>query len=320
MLKIADPPEMEAPRKAYGETLLELGRENPDVVALDCDLSCSTQTAMFGKEFPDRFFNMGIAEQNMMGVASGLAAAGKIPFASTFAMFATGRGFEQIRQSICLGEQNVKVVATHAGLTVGEDGASHQCLEDIALMRLLPHMTVVVPCDATETRQAIRKVAELHGPCYVRLARAKFPRIVDPDAYEFGIGRPKVLRDGGDLTIVACGLMVAYSLFAADALKRDGIDARVVNLSTVKPLDRELIGQCAEETGRILTVEEHFVAGGMGSAVAEVVAQSRPVPMRLMGVKDRFGMSGKAGDLLQHYGLTPEFIAQEARQLLTRDA
>ena len=318
VLKMADPPVLEALRSAYGETLVALGRENPDIVVLDCDLSSSTQTALFGKAFPDRFFNMGIAEQNMMGVAAGLAASGKIPFASSFAMFATGRPWEQIRQSVALGRQNVKIVATHAGVTTGEDGASHQCLEDIALMRILPHMTVIVPADSVETRQVIRKVAEHRGPCYVRLTRSKFPNVLDPDAYRFEIGRSRVVRDGKDLTIIACGLMVAHSLRAAAQLAREGIEARVVNLSTVKPIDRELVMQCADETGRILTVEEHFVAGGMGSAVAEVVVEARPVPMRIHGVRDRFGISGTSEELLRHFALTPEHIAQEARQLLKR--
>lgn len=306
-----------ATRDAYGEALKELGAVYPDLVVLDADLSASTKTQDFAKVYPERFFDCGIAEGNMMSVAAGLAAAGKIPFASTFAIFGAGRAYEQIRNSICYPNLNVKVALTHAGLTVGEDGATHQMLEDIALMRVLPNMTVVVPADAAETRAAVRWAAAHHGPVYIRMGRAKCDDITDPEAV-FTPGKAAVLRKGYDITIMACGIMTAKALAAADILKGAGITARVINMSSIKPIDEETIIKAAAETGAIVTAEEHSVRGGLGSAVAEVVVKHAPVPMAMIGVEDRFGESGKADDLLKAYGLTAAHIAETALRLYKR--
>lgn len=304
-------------RDAYGEALKELGAVYPDLVVLDADLSASTKTQDFAKVYPERFFDCGIAEGNMMSVAAGLAAAGKIPFASTFAIFGAGRAYEQIRNSICYPNLNVKVALTHAGLTVGEDGATHQMLEDIALMRVLPNMTVIVPADAAETRAAVRWAAAHHGPVYIRMGRAKCDDITDPEAV-FTPGKAAVLRKGYDITIMACGIMTAKALTAADILKGAGITARVINMSSIKPIDEETIIKAAAETGAIVTAEEHSVRGGLGSAVAEVVVKHAPVPMAMIGVEDRFGESGKADDLLKAYGLTAAHIAETALRLYKR--
>lgn len=306
-----------ATRDAYGEALKELGAVYPDLVVLDADLSASTKTQDFAKVYPERFFDCGIAEGNMMSVAAGLAAAGKIPFASTFAIFGAGRAYEQIRNSICYPNLNVKVALTHAGLTVGEDGATHQMLEDIALMRVLPNMTVIVPADAAETRAAVRWAAAHHGPVYIRMGRAKCDDITDPEAV-FTPGKAAVLRKGYDITIMACGIMTAKALAAADILKGAGITARVINMSSIKPIDEETIIKVAAETGAIVTAEEHSVRGGLGSAVAEVVVKHAPVPMAMIGVEDRFGESGKADDLLKAYGLTAAHIAETALRLYKR--
>lgn len=306
-----------ATRDAYGEALKELGAVYPDLVVLDADLSASTKTQDFAKVYPERFFDCGIAEGNMMSVAAGLAAAGKIPFASTFAIFGAGRAYEQIRNSICYPNLNVKVALTHAGLTVGEDGATHQMLEDIALMRVLPNMTVIVPADAAETGAAVRWAAAYHGPVYVRMGRAKCDDITDPEAV-FTPGKAAVLRKGYDITIMACGIMTAKALAAADILKGAGITARVINMSSIKPIDEETIIKAAAETGAIVTAEEHSVRGGLGSAVAEVVVKHAPVPMAMIGVEDRFGESGKADDLLKAYGLTAAHIAETALRLYKR--
>lgn len=306
-----------ATRDAYGEALKELGAIYPDLVVLDADLSASTKTQDFAKVYPERFFDCGIAEGNMMSVAAGLAAAGKIPFASTFAIFGAGRAYEQIRNSICYPNLNVKVALTHAGLTVGEDGATHQMLEDIALMRVLPNMTVIVPADAAETRAAVRWAAAHHGPVYIRMGRAKCDDITDPEAV-FTPGKAAVLRKGYDITIMACGIMTAKALAAADILKGAGITARVINMSSIKPIDEETIIKAAAETGAIVTAEEHSVRGGLGSAVAEVVVKHAPVPMAMIGVEDRFGESGKADDLLKAYGLTAAHIAETALRLYKR--
>lgn len=306
-----------ATRDAYGEALKELGAVYPDLVVLDADLSASTKTQDFAKVYPERFFDCGIAEGNMMSVAAGLAAAGKIPFASTFAIFGAGRAYEQIRNSICYPNLNVKVALTHAGLTVGEDGATHQMLEDIALMRVLPNMTVIVPADAAETRAAVRWAAGHHGPVYIRMGRAKCDDITDPEAV-FTPGKAAVLRKGYDITIMACGIMTAKALAAADILKGAGITARVINMSSIKPIDEETIIKAAAETGAIVTAEEHSVRGGLGSAVAEVVVKHAPVPMAMIGVEDRFGESGKADDLLKAYGLTAAHIAETALRLYKR--
>lgn len=304
-----------ATREAYGETLKELGAKIPEIVVLDADLSASTKTAVFAKAFPDRFFDTGIAEGNMMSVAAGLAASGKIPFASTFAVFGAGRAYEQIRNSICYPNLNVKVAVTHAGLTVGEDGATHQMLEDIALMRALPNMTVVVPADAAETAQVIRWAASYQGPVYIRMGRAKVEDVISPDA-EFVPGKSTTLADGSDVTIMACGIMTQQALQAAKMLAEEGISARVINMSSIKPIDEEAIVKAAKETGAIVTCEEHTVMGGLGSAVAEVVVRQCPVPMAMVGTEDVFGQSGKASEVLQVYGLTPEHIALEAKKLV----
>lgn len=304
-----------ATREAYGETLKELGAQIPEIVVLDADLSASTKTAVFAKAFPDRFFDTGIAEGNMMSVAAGLAASGKIPFASTFAVFGAGRAYEQIRNSICYPNLNVKVAVTHAGLTVGEDGATHQMLEDIALMRALPNMTVVVPADAAETAQVIRWAASYQGPVYIRMGRAKVEDVISPDA-EFVPGKSTTLADGSDVTIMACGIMTQQALQAAKMLAEEGISARVINMSSIKPIDEEAIVKAAKETGAIVTCEEHTVMGGLGSAVAEVVVRQCPVPMAMVGTEDVFGQSGKASEVLKVYGLTPEHIALEAKKLV----
>lgn len=304
-----------ATREAYGETLKELGAQIPEIVVLDADLSASTKTAVFAKAFPDRFFDTGIAEGNMMSVAAGLAASGKIPFASTFAVFGAGRVYEQIRNSICYPNLNVKVAVTHAGLTVGEDGATHQMLEDIALMRALPNMTVVVPADAAETAQVIRWAASYQGPVYIRMGRAKVEDVISPDA-EFVPGKSTTLADGSDVTLMACGIMTQQALQAAKMLAEKGISARVINMSSIKPIDEAAIVKAAKETGAIVTCEEHTVMGGLGSAVAEVVVRHCPVPMAMVGTEDVFGQSGKASEVLKVYGLTPEHIALEAKKLV----
>ena len=304
-----------ATREAYGETLKELGAQIPEIVVLDADLSASTKTAVFAKAFPDRFFDTGIAEGNMMSVAAGLTASGKIPFASTFAVFGAGRAYEQIRNSICYPNLNVKVAVTHAGLTVGEDGATHQMLEDIALMRALPNMTVVVPADAAETAQVIRWAASYQGPVYIRMGRAKVEDVISPDA-EFVPGKSTTLADGSDVTLMACGIMTQQALQAAKMLAEKGISARVINMSSIKPIDEAAIVKAAKETGAIVTCEEHTVMGGLGSAVAEVVVRHCPVPMAMVGTEDVFGQSGKASEVLKVYGLSPEHIALEAKKLV----
>lgn len=306
-----------ATRDAYGETLKELGAIYPDLVVLDADLSASTKTQDFAKVYPERFFDCGIAEGNMMSVAAGLAAAGKIPFASTFAIFGAGRAYEQIRNSICYPKLNVKIALTHAGLTVGEDGATHQMLEDIALMRVLPNMTVIVPADAEETKAAVKWAASYQGPVYIRMGRAKCDDVTAENT-PFVPGKATVLRKGYDITIIACGIMVGKALQAADILKGAGITARVINMSSIKPIDEDVIIKAASDMGAIVTAEEHQVQGGLGSAVAEVVVKHCPVPMAMIGVEDRFGESGKADDLLKEYGLTAAHIAETALQLYKR--
>lgn len=306
-----------ATRDAYGETLKELGAIYPDLVVLDADLSASTKTQDFAKVYPERFFDCGIAEGNMMSVAAGLAAAGKISFASTFAIFGAGRAYEQIRNSICYPKLNVKIALTHAGLTVGEDGATHQMLEDIALMRVLPNMTVIVPADAQETKTAVKWAASYQGPVYIRMGRAKCDDVTAENT-PFVPGKATVLRKGYDITIIACGIMVGKALQAADILKGAGITARVINMSSIKPIDEDVIIKAASDTGAIVTAEEHQVQGGLGSAVAEVVVKHCPIPMAMIGVEDRFGESGKADDLLKAYGLTAAHIAETALQLYKR--
>lgn len=306
---------MIATRDAYGKALVKLGEINPDVVVLDADLAGSTKTINFKKVFPKRFFNMGIAEQNLIGTAAGLAQSGKVAFASTFAMFATGRAFEQIRNSVAYPRLNVKIAATHSGLTVGEDGASHQAIEDISLMRSVPDMTVIVPADGVETEQAVLAAAEYDGPVYLRLGRAKVPVIYDEN-YKFQIGKAHLLREGKDVGFVATGLMVAVALGAAEALKEEGIEAGVLNVSTIKPLDKEAILDLAKKTGALVTAEEHNILGGLGSAVAETVCTSLPVPVLRVGVEDVFGESGSPDELLRAYGLTKENLIEKARRVM----
>jgi len=304
-----------ATRDAYGAALLELGKKRADVVVLDADLSGSTKTAKFAKAFPERFFNLGISEQDLIGTAGGFSLAGKLPFASTFAVFETGRAWEQIRQTICYSKLNVKLVATHAGITVGEDGASHQALMDIALMRVLPNMTVIVPADGRETEQVIYSIADYEGPVYVRLGRMKVP-LVMPENYRFRLGKAHVFHLGKDATILATGIMVSVSLEARQILKSEGLDVGVINISTIKPLDEEAVLRAAESSRLIVTVEEHSVIGGLGSAVSELLSEKHPVPVRRMGVKDTFGRSGKPEELLEFYGLTPDNIVNTIKTSL----
>jgi len=310
--------EMVKIRDAYGEILPEIGKTDKEVVVLTADLAGSTRTKYFATEFPDRFFNVGITEANMMGIAAGLAMEGKKPFVSTFSIFATAKPWEQIRQTIAYQSAPVRIVATHAGITVGEDGASHQILEDVSLMRVLPDMKVVVPADAVQTKEVIKAISnDLTGPVYVRLARAAFPVVYNN--CDFELGKAEILKEGTDLTIFAMGLMVANSLDAADMLEKKGINAEVVNVSTVKPLDRETIVRSVKKTGKALTVEEHNVIGGLGSAVSEVISEEYPVPLRRMGVEDRFGESGSAYELIEYFGLTADHIAEKAESLLGTD-
>ena len=303
-----------ATRQAYGKVLVELGAENPNLVVMDADLSKSTMTADFGKAYPDRFFNMGIAEQNLYGVACGLALSGKTVCASTFAMFAAGRAFEIIRNSIGYTHANVKVCATHAGITVGEDGASHQTFEDIALMRTIPGMTVVNPSDGVSAMKLLRQVVAFDGPAYVRLGRAAVPVCYD-EADEIVLGKGNQLRDGKDVTIIATGIMVNEALMAAEQLAAEGIDARVIDMHTIKPLDEDIIVKAASETGAIVTAEEHSVIGGLGSAVAEVVVKKCPVKMAMVGQQDTFGESGKPDELKAKYGMTAADIVKAVKGL-----
>jgi len=306
-----------APREVYGKTLVELGRENPDIVVLDADLSPSTMTQYFKKEFPGRFFEVGIAEQNMIGIACGLAASGKIPFASTFAVFAPGRCFDQIRVSVAQARLNVKIVVTHAGVTVGEDGASHQALEDLALICSLPGFTVIVPADGIETAQVIRTVAAHNGPCYVRLCRPKLPLVYDNN-YHFEIGKAVIMRPGTDATVIAIGVMLAPALEAASQLAKEGVNCRVLNMPTIKPIDEAAIVKAARETGAIVTAEEHQEHGGLGSIVARIAARRYPVPMEFVAIKDKFGTSGKPAELLVRYGLTSKEIVAAVRDVIKR--
>lgn len=306
-----------ATREAYGNALAAVGTKNKNIVVLDADLSKSTKTNVFKEQFPDRFFNVGIAEQNLISVGAGLAAAGKIPFVSSFAMFATGRAFEQIRNAVCYPKLNVKVCATHAGITVGEDGATHQSLEDIACMRVLPNMTVVVPADEAETTSVIEWAANYQGPVYVRLGRAGVDDTT-PAGYQFVPGKSQTLVEGSDLTIIACGALVGPAVEGAKELAQAGISARVINMASIKPIDRGAIVKAAQETGAILTAEEHNVLGGLGSAVAEVVVQEAPVPMAFVGVQDSFGESGTPKELMAKYGLTAKDIVAEAKKLVAR--
>jgi len=300
-----------ATREAYGQALVELSR-NPQVVVLDADLAKATKTIDFKKTCPERFFDMGISEQDMIGTAAGFATCGKIPFASTFAIFAAGRAFEQIRNSVAYPKLNVKIAATHAGVTVGEDGGSHQAVEDIALMRSVPNMVVLNPADEIEAKQAIYAAAEYYGPVYIRLGRVATPAI-HGDNYEFKLGKGEVLREGKDVVIIATGIMVAKALEAATKLADKGINAAVVNMHTIKPIDKELILKVAKQTGKVVTAEEHSVIGGLGSAVCQILSQELPTKTRLVGIQDAFGRSGKPDDLLKYYKLTVEDIIEAVK-------
>ena len=304
-----------ATREAYGNALAEFG-EKYDFVVFDADLAAATKTGVFKKKFPERFFDCGIAEGNMVTVAAGIASTGKIPFVSTFAMFAAGRAFEQVRNSVGYPHLNVKIGATHAGITVGEDGATHQCLEDIGTMRTIPGMVIINPADAVEARAAVEAAIKYEGPVYLRFGRLAVPVFNDPASYKFELGKGIELCDGKDVTIIATGIMVDMAVKAAEALKAEGISARVINIHTIKPIDREIIVKAAKETGAIVTAEEHNVIGGFGSAVAEVVCEEHPVPVVRVGVEDQFGRSGKVPALLELYGLTPENIAAKAKKAI----
>lgn len=308
---------MESQRKYYGRALVELGKERGDIVVLDADLSSSTRTADFAAAFPERFFNTGIAEQNMMDTAAGLAASGKTVFASTFAVFGTGRCYDQIRQSISYPKMNVKIVASHAGITVGGDGASHQIIEDIALMRVLPNMTVIVPVDSLETYKVIKTIAKTKGPVYVRIGRADVPTVTDENT-SFDLESAPVLREGADVTLMGCGIMVSKSLEAAEELSKHGVDARVINLHTIKPMDKKTIVKAARETGGVVTAEEHSVTMGMGSAVAMVLVENFHVPMKRVGIPDVFGESGACDELMEKYGLTVDNIVEAAHDVMRR--
>lgn len=303
-----------ATRESYGEALKEYAEQYENLVVLDADLAAATKTGVFKKAYPDRFFDCGIAEANMMGVAAGLAACGKIPFASTFAMFAAGRAYEIVRNSIGYPHLNVKIGATHAGISVGEDGATHQCNEDIALMRTIPGMTIINPCDDVEAKAAVKAALDFNGPVYMRFGRLAVPVINDAESYKFELGKGVVMKDGSDVTIVATGLLVNEAMEAAKALETDGISARVVNIHTIKPLDKELICKCARETGVIVTAEEHSVIGGLGSAVADAVTECCPVPVVKIGVNDEYGYSGPAVELLKKFGLSSENIIAKVKE------
>ncbi len=302
-------------RDGFGQGLLILGKENKNVVVLSADLTESTRASWFQKDYPERFFGMGVAEQDMFGTAAGLALTGKIPFACTFGVFASGRAWDQIRVSIAYMNLSVKIAGTHAGISVGPDGATHQALEEIALMRILPNMTVVVPCDALEARRATVEAAKINGPVYLRFGRAPVP-VITKEEDPFKIGKANILKNGKDITVFACGQMVYEAMLACDDLKREGISARLINLHTPKPIDRDIIIKAARETGAMVTVEEHTVLGGLGSAIAEVVAQTHPVPIKMVGVKDRFGVSGDPEELFEHFGLTPKDIVIAAKEAL----
>ena len=306
----------QATREAYGKTLAKLAKSNSNIVVLDADLSKSTKTADFKEVAPERFFNMGIAESNMMGVAAGLSTCGKIPFVSTFAMFAAGRAYEQIRNSICYPNLNVKVCATHAGLTVGEDGATHQAIEDLSLMRSIPNMVVINPSDGIETEAAIKAISEYNGPCYVRLGRMAVENVNTNEDYKFEIGKGIVLSEGNDVSIIATGIMVDAAMKAKAMLSEEGINARVINIHTIKPIDKDLIIKAAKETKGIVTAEEHSIIGGLGSAVTEVVSETCPVPVLRIGVNDVFGESGTPNELLKKYGLTAENIVEKVKTII----
>lgn len=306
-----------ATRVGYKEALIELGKEHDNVVALDADLACSTGTGGFGALFPERFINCGIAEANMIDVAAGLSTLGLVPFASSFAMFATGRAYEMIRNTVGYPALNVKICASHGGMSVGEDGASHQCNEDFALMRTIPGMVVMCPADYVEAKKMVKAAYDYEGPVYIRLGRSAAPVFHEED-YDFEIGKGEIMRDGNDITIIATGLMVPEAVKAAEDLEKDGISARVINMATIKPLDEELVLESARKTGKVITVEEHSIIGGLGEAVASLLIEKEPVPMKRIGVMDQYGVSGPAADLLKLYGLSAENIEKTAREMLKK--
>ena len=302
-----------ATRQSYGEALLELGRENKDIVVLDADLSGATKTKLFAKEFSERFFDMGISEQDMMSTAAGMSTMGKIPYASTFAVFAAGRAYDQIRNSICYPKLNVKICATHAGITVGEDGATHQMLEDISMMRTLPNMTVISTSDDTQTKWAVKEISKIQGPVYLRLSRLATPVIYDENE-KFEIGKGKQFGNGTDATVIATGVTVAEALKAKDELAKEGIDIRVVDMHTIKPIDKEIIIKSAKETNKIITIEDHNIIGGLGTAVCEVLSEEYPKKVVRMGIKDEFGTSGKAEELMKYFKITSKDIVEEIKK------
>ncbi len=309
-LQISKQLEMKACRDGFGEALLKLGEMNKDVVAVSADLAESTRCLEFGKKYPTRFFEVGVAEQNMAGIGAGLALEGKIPFICSFAVFSPGTNWEQIRVSVCYNQANVKIISSHAGLNVGEDGATHQALEDLAIMRVLPNMTVIAPCDYNETQKAVLAAAKIKGPVYIRYGRAKCPVITDVKTH-FTIGKANIMRQGKDVTIIACGPMVAEALIAAEELAKKKIQAEVINCHTIKPIDKATIIKSAKKTGKVVTIEEHQVNGGLGSAVAEVLSQHYPVPIKIIGMPDKFGESGTAKQLLDKYGLNAKNLINQ---------
>ena len=298
-----------ATRKSYGEALAQLGKENPNVVVLDADLAGATKTDMFAKQFPDRFFDMGIAEANMMATAAGFATCGKIPYASTFAVFAAGRAYDQIRNSICYPKLNVKICATHCGVTVGEDGATHQMIEDLSLMRTLPNMTVMSTSDDTQTKWAIKEIAKIQGPVYLRLARMETPILYDENT-KFEIGKAIQIGEGTDGTVFATGITVSEAIKAQEILKQEGINIRVVDMHTIKPIDKEIIIKSAKETKKLISIEDHNIIGGLGSAISEVLTEEYPTKLIRLGIKDVFGKSGKAEELIKYFGITADYIIE----------
>ena len=305
------------PRQGWADALIELGEKNPKVVVLDADLSKSTLTCQFRDKFPKKFFNIGIAEQNMMNVAGGMSLTGLIPFVTTYGVFVSGRAWEQIRTTVCYGNLNVKIGGAHGGISVGPDGATHQALEEIAIMRVLPHMTVIVPADYYETKKAVLASMRIDGPVYIRFGREKVPVVSQPDD-EFVVGKAKIMKEGADLSIIACGAMVVEALEAAMELLKEGIKAEVINLHTIKPIDSEAIISSARKTGAVVTAEEHQLFGGMGSAVAEVLVQNVPVPVEMVGIDDTFGESGQPRELMEKYGITAKEIIEKARKVMGR--
>ena len=304
--------ERKATRQSYGEKLAELGSKNKEIVVLDADLSNATKTSIFAKKFPERFFNIGIAEQDMMGTAAGLSTFGKIPYVSTFAMFAAGRAYDQIRNGICYPNLNVKICATHSGITVGEDGATHQMLEDISLMRGLPNMTVISTSDDTQTKWAVEEISKINGPVYLRLCRLDTPLIYEKNK-TFEIGKAEQIGDGTDATVFATGIVVAEALLAKKELEKQGINIRVVDIHTIKPIDKDMIVKCTKETNKLISIEDHSIIGGLGSSIAEVLSEEFPKKLIRMGIKDEFGKSGKATELLKYYGLTAEDIIKQVK-------